>query len=83
MEKRRILNIFREFHGAGAWSARVLGVSNSTVSHWLHGTKSSARLDAAMPALAEELVRTNGDCINDINGKSVRSKIGRMRRGKK
>lgn len=75
------LSIFRRYYRSGKWAARVLKVTPSMVSQWLHGSAKNARLDIEMPLLAEELVRTEGRCCTEhVNGKSVRSKIGRIRR---
>ncbi len=80
MDQQDIFRLFRHFRGSGVWAAKVLGVSRQTISRWLMDSKVSARLAREMPRLAAQLEKTGGKCINDVNGPSVRSKIGHLRR---
>lgn len=55
-------------------------VTRGTVSKWLRGLPVSKVLNQKMPGLAQRLIETDGACIRDANGPSVRSKVGRLRR---
>ncbi len=76
-----MLNVFRQFYGSGAWAAKRTGVNKTTISQWLNGRRRvHVVLSDMIPKLAEELLRTNGRCMErDVNGESVRRKVERIR----
>lgn len=79
-DRRAIRKVFKRFRGSGRWAARRGHVMPGTVSKWLRGGKVSNVLDSLMPLLAQELIDTDGACIHDVNGPSVRSRLGSLRR---
>jgi predicted transcriptional regulator len=76
----RMKQIFKRFRRAQVWAAQTIGVSQTTISRYLSGHVVSARLDRSLLLIAAELERTNGDCIDDVNGKSLRSQLAQIKR---
>lgn len=72
------LKVFRKFRGSGAWASRVLKITPVTVSQWLHGRITSARMDVELPRLAQMLLESDGECML-VNTASARAKVNRIR----
>lgn len=79
MNRRAIRSIFSRFFGSGVWAARILNVKPPTVSAWLRNKKTSAKLAAQMPELAQRLKDTKGACIHDVPGWSPSESRARWR----
>ncbi len=77
------MKVFKQFHGSQAWASRKLNVSKATITKYLNGLLSSRMLDDEMPRIAALLLETGGTCIDDVNGKSVRSQLRRLRARRK
>lgn len=58
-------------------------MSRATISNYLLGRRTSRMLDDEMPRIADLLVETKGACIDNANGKSVRSRLRRLRARRK
>lgn len=72
--------IFRRFRGSQAWAGRELNVTRCTIARYLGGHFVSAYLAEELPRLAERLLVTDGRCIGEVNGKSVRHAMRGKRR---
>jgi hypothetical protein len=80
MDKSEMLNHIKHFRGSSTWICGQLKISKSAFSHWLHNRKTSQRLEEDVPPLVELLIKTQGACMFEANGPSVRSQISKLRR---
>jgi hypothetical protein len=85
MSKTRIYRILLKFR-ALSWAASELKVNKGTLQRYLRDERPSAGVlelkRSQLEALAARVLETNGAAVWDVDGKSVRSQISKLRRKK-